>query len=187
MRLGSCYSRGVAKVGSSKATDVANGPNITGRGPIRFRNASYWNADGTPAEGPVMRSSDCENKTSTASTRRCFSRRCSRHGFSKARRSCRVRVDGSRVQRNLAQDFCSIAPDRLIGNAVIPVCGIDAALADCVRCTSSGCARSVFFLLHSPTARSAGAGGRRVLGDDARARDRAVAPLRLRPVGATPG
>ena len=30
----------------------------------------------------------------------------------------------------LAQDFCSVAPDRLIGNAVIPVSGIDAALAE---------------------------------------------------------
>lgn len=38
----------------------------------------------------------------------------------------------------LAYDYCSVAPDRLIGNAVIPVSGIDDAVAELKRCHELG-------------------------------------------------
>ena len=44
----------------------------------------------------------------------------------------------------LAQDFCSVAPDRLIGNGVIPVTGIDDAVNELKRCSELGL-RSVAF------------------------------------------
>ena len=38
----------------------------------------------------------------------------------------------------LAQDFCSVAPDRLIGNGVVPVSGIDDAISEMKRCREMG-------------------------------------------------
>jgi len=38
----------------------------------------------------------------------------------------------------LAQDFCSVAPDRLIGNGVVPISGIDDAVNEMKRCAELG-------------------------------------------------
>jgi predicted TIM-barrel fold metal-dependent hydrolase len=38
----------------------------------------------------------------------------------------------------LAEDYCSVAPDRLIGNAIIPETGVDDAIAEMERCKNMG-------------------------------------------------
>ena len=38
----------------------------------------------------------------------------------------------------LAQDFCSVAPDRLIGNGVVPISGIEDAINEMKRCRDMG-------------------------------------------------
>jgi predicted TIM-barrel fold metal-dependent hydrolase len=38
----------------------------------------------------------------------------------------------------LAQEYCSVAPDRLIGNALIPETGIDDAITEMIRCKEMG-------------------------------------------------
>jgi predicted TIM-barrel fold metal-dependent hydrolase len=38
----------------------------------------------------------------------------------------------------LAEDYCSVAPDRLIGNAIIPESGVDDAIAEMERCKNMG-------------------------------------------------
>ncbi len=38
----------------------------------------------------------------------------------------------------LAQDFCSVAPDRLFGNAVVPMTGVDDAVTEMKRCKEMG-------------------------------------------------
>src|SRR2546426_5505414 len=45
----------------------------------------------------------------------------------------------------LAQDYCSVAPDRLIGVGVIPITGIDDAVAELKRCKQIGLKAVTFY------------------------------------------
>jgi len=38
----------------------------------------------------------------------------------------------------LGQEYCAVAPDRLIGNAMMPECGVDDAVAEMERCRKMG-------------------------------------------------
>ena len=76
----------------------------------------------------------------------------------------------------LAEDYCSVAPDRLIGNAVMPASGIEDAIAELKRDGRSACVRSAS--VRSPTDRSAGTRGRPVLAVRAGSRCADHGPLR---------
>jgi predicted TIM-barrel fold metal-dependent hydrolase len=116
-----------------------NGPNITGRGPIRFRHASYWKADGTPAEGAGdacqrLREQDEDGIDAEVLFPPVFASRFLEGIADPAVYAAMI----SAFNTFLAADYCSVAPDRLIGNAVIPVCGIDAAVGELERAHELG-------------------------------------------------
>jgi predicted TIM-barrel fold metal-dependent hydrolase len=108
---------------------LLNGQNITGRGPVSFRGASYRRDDGSPADGtgsPQQRLNEQDEDGIDAEVLfpPLFATR-----FLEG-------IDDRDVYRSmirayntwLAEEYCSVAPDRLIGNAVIPVSDIEAAV-----------------------------------------------------------
>jgi predicted TIM-barrel fold metal-dependent hydrolase len=122
-----------------------NGPNITGRGPIRFRHASYWTPDGSPAEGAGdatqrLQEQDADGIDAEVLFPPVFASR-----FLEGISDRQVYTSMiSAYNTFLGLDYCSVAPDRLIGNAVIPVCGLDFALDELRRIAELGL-RSVSF------------------------------------------
>jgi len=116
-----------------------NGQNIKGRGPVKFANASYFNADGTRREGagdPVQRlhEQDIDGIDAEVLFAPVFVAR-----FIES-------ISDKDIYRSIVQayntwlmaDYCSVAPDRLIPNALIPVSGIDHALAELQRAKELG-------------------------------------------------
>ena len=88
-----------------------NGPNITGRGPIRFRNASYWNADGSAAEGAGdaeqrLREQDVDGIDAEVLFPPVFASRFLEGIGDPAVYASMVHA----FNFYLAQDFCSVAP-----------------------------------------------------------------------------
>ena len=57
---------------------IPNGQNITGRGPVQIEGGSYFNEDGTAAEGAGDAAQRLREQALTASTPRSSSRRSSR-------------------------------------------------------------------------------------------------------------
>jgi predicted TIM-barrel fold metal-dependent hydrolase len=116
-----------------------NGQNITGRGPVRFAGASYYKPDGSPNDGAGdaaqrLREQDEDGIDAEVLYPPVFASRFIEGIADKA-------VYLSLVQAYntfLAQDYCSVAPDRLIGCAVVPVSGIDDAVGELKRIHSLG-------------------------------------------------
>ena len=116
-----------------------NGQNITGRGPVRFAGASYFKADGSPNDGAGdavqrLREQDEDGIDAEVLFPPVFASRFIEGIADQA-------IYRSLVQAYntfLAQDYCAVAPDRLIGCAVIPVSGIDDAVAELRRIHSLG-------------------------------------------------
>ena len=79
------------------------------------------------------------------------------------------------LQHWLAEHYCAVAPDRLIGNALIPVSGIDDAVAELERVPRAGLQVGPAPTVPQRSAR-AEAGGRPVLGEGARARAWPLSP-----------
>jgi predicted TIM-barrel fold metal-dependent hydrolase len=108
-----------------------NGQNIKGRGPVRFANASYFNDDGSRREGAGdavqrLHEQDLDGIDAEVLFAPVFvARFIESIGDREVYRSI-VRA----YNTWLAQDYCSVAPDRLIGNALIPVSGVDDAVAE---------------------------------------------------------
>ncbi|MSQ61104.1 MAG: amidohydrolase [Dehalococcoidia bacterium] len=125
-----------------------NGANITpptgtlgpkaAEGNARYRGESYYNPDGTPAPGAgpsIQRlreqdvdGIDCEVLFPPVYAT-AFVEKMDREAY-----LAMVQA----YNTFLAQDYCSVAPDRLIGSAVIPVTGIDDAIAEMKRCQELG-------------------------------------------------
>jgi predicted TIM-barrel fold metal-dependent hydrolase len=116
-----------------------NGQNIKGRGPVKFANASYFNADGTRREGagdPVQRlhEQDMDGIDAEVLFAPVFVAR-----FIES-------ISDKDVYRSIVQayngwlieEYCSVAPDRLIPNALIPVSGLDHAVAELHRAKELG-------------------------------------------------
>ena len=110
---------------------LQNGQNITGRGPVQMSGASYYNEDGSPAEGAGdanqrLREQDLDGIDAEVLFPPVFASR-----FIEAISDRDVYCSMVRAYNTfLAYDYCSVAPDRLIGNATLPVTGIDDALAE---------------------------------------------------------
>jgi predicted TIM-barrel fold metal-dependent hydrolase len=108
-----------------------NGQNIKGRGPVRFANASYFNEDGSRKEGAgdaVQRlheqdldGIDAEVLFAPVFVARFIESIADRDVYRSIVRA---------YNTWLAEDYCSVAPDRLIGNALIPISGVDDAVAE---------------------------------------------------------
>jgi predicted TIM-barrel fold metal-dependent hydrolase len=123
-----------------------NGKNISGGRPVKFRNDSYWNPDGTPAPGagPAaqrLREQDQDGIDAEVLFPPVYATR-----FVTGIKDREVYLAMVQAYNTwLAQDYCAVAPDRLIGNGVIPVSGIDDAINELRRCKELGL-RTVSFL-----------------------------------------
>ena len=116
-----------------------NGQNIKGRGPVKFANASYFNADGSRREGAGdavqrLHEQDIDGIDAEVLFAPVFVARFIESISDKA-------VYLSIVQAYntwLATDYTSVAPDRLVANALMPISGIDDALAELKRAKELG-------------------------------------------------
>lgn len=111
---------------------LPNGQNIAAGGPpIKLSGGTYFNADGSAAPGaggPVqrLREQDEDNIDAEVMFPPVFASR-----FIEGIRDRDVYRSLIRAYNSyLAQDFCSVAPDRLIGVTAIPISGIDDAIAE---------------------------------------------------------
>jgi predicted TIM-barrel fold metal-dependent hydrolase len=124
---------------------LRNGQNITGRGPIRFDSGSYFRADGTPNDGagPAaqrLREQDEDGTDAEVLFPPVFASR-----FLEGIQDPDVYRAMIRAYNTwLGTDYCSVAPDRLIGNSVTPISDIDHAVAEVEFAHSVGL-RSVAF------------------------------------------
>jgi uncharacterized protein len=116
-----------------------NGQNIKGRGPVKFANASYFNEDGSPREGAGdsvqrLHEQDMDGIDAEVLFAPVFVA-----GFIESIADKQVYLSIVQAYNTwLAEDYCSVAPDRLIGNALIPTCGLDAAVAELHRAKQLG-------------------------------------------------
>lgn len=116
-----------------------NGQNITAGKPIRFRNDTYFNDDGSAATGAGdakqrLQEQDRDGVDAEALYPPVFATR-----FLEGIADKKVYVSMVQAYNTfLAQDYCSVAPDRLIGNAVMPVSSIDDAVSELKRCKELG-------------------------------------------------
>jgi len=126
---------------------LRNGQNITGRGPIRFDVGSYFKADGSPNDGagPAqqrLREQDEDGIDAEVLFPPVFASR-----FLEGIKDREVYVAMIRAYNTwLAQDYCSVAPDRLIGNSVTPISTLDDAI-DALRHAHELGLRSVAFYM----------------------------------------
>jgi predicted TIM-barrel fold metal-dependent hydrolase len=117
---------------------TANGVNLTGGRPIKYSNESYWEADGTPSPGsgtPAQRLTEQDKDGLDAEVLYppVFASR-----FIEAISDRRVYLAMIRAYNEFLAEYCSVAPDRLIGNGIIPTSGIEDALAELKRCKELG-------------------------------------------------
>jgi uncharacterized protein len=116
-----------------------NGQNIKGRGPVKFANASYFNDDGSPREGAGdgaqrLHEQDIDGIDAEVLFAPVFvARFIESIGDREVYRSI---VQAYNTW--LAEEYCAVAPDRLLGNALIPVSGIDDAVAELHRAKQLG-------------------------------------------------
>ena len=116
-----------------------NGQNISGGKPIKFRNDSYYNPDGSPAAGagPAqqrLREQDLDGVDAEVLYPPVFATR-----FIEGIADKRAYLSMVQAYNTfLGQEYCAVAPDRLIGNGVIPITGIDDAVAEMKRCQELG-------------------------------------------------
>jgi predicted TIM-barrel fold metal-dependent hydrolase len=115
------------------------GQNVTGPGPVKFAHGTYFNGDGTPKEGTGdaiqrLHEQDKDGIDAEVLFPPVFATR-----FINGISDREAYVSMVRAYNTfLAEDFCSVAPDRLIGNAFMPVSGIDDAVAELERATQLG-------------------------------------------------
>jgi predicted TIM-barrel fold metal-dependent hydrolase len=115
------------------------GQNVTGPGPVKFAHGTYFKPDGTPKEGTGgavqrLQEQDRDGIDAEVLFPPVFATRFIR-GISD-REAYLAMVQA--YNTFLAEDYCSVAPDRLIGNAFIPVSGIDDAVAELERARRLG-------------------------------------------------
>jgi predicted TIM-barrel fold metal-dependent hydrolase len=115
------------------------GQNVTGPGPVKFAFGSYTTKDGVPSPGTGdavqrLREQDQDGIDAEVLFPPVFATR-----FIEGIDEREVYLAIVRAYNEfLAEDYCSVAPDRLIANAFIPVTGIDDALAELEYAKSSG-------------------------------------------------
>ncbi|MBJ18223.1 MAG: amidohydrolase [bacterium] len=110
---------------------IPNGQNISGRGPVVTEGGSYFNEDGSAAEGAGdavqrLREQDLDGIDAEILFPPIFASRAIENIADKDVYRALVRA----YNTFLAKDFCSVAPDRLIGNGVVPSTGVDDAIAE---------------------------------------------------------
>jgi predicted TIM-barrel fold metal-dependent hydrolase len=116
-----------------------NGQNIKGRGPVKFADASYFHEDGTPMEGAGTAAQRLHEQDLDGIDAEVLFAPVFVSGFIESIADKKIYQSIVQAYNTwLAQDYCSVAPDRLIGNALIPTCGIDAAMTELDRAKELG-------------------------------------------------
>ena len=125
---------------------LKNGQNITGRGPIRFDFGSYYRPDGSPNDGagPAtqrLREQDEDGIDAEVLFPPVFASR-----FLEGIKDREVYCAMIRAYNTwLADDYCAVAPDRLIGNSVTPISTIDDAVAEVQHAHALGLKSVAFY------------------------------------------
>ena len=114
------------------------GLNVTGGSPIQFAYESYYKPDGSPRPGtgsPQQRlqEQDLDGIDAEVLYPPVFASR-----FIEAITDRRVYVSLVQAYNDYLAEYCSVAPDRLIGNGIIPATGIDDAVSELKRCKELG-------------------------------------------------
>jgi predicted TIM-barrel fold metal-dependent hydrolase len=117
---------------------VHNGQNLAAGRPVRLKGASYWNADGSPAPGTGdarqrLREQDEDGIDAEVLYPPVFIGK-----LIEAISDRRAYVAMVRAYNDFVAGYCAVAPDRLIGTAVMPITGLDDALAELRRCRGLG-------------------------------------------------
>jgi uncharacterized protein len=110
---------------------IPNGQNITGRGPVKTSGGTYYKPDGSAAEGAGdakqrLREQDLDGIDAEVLFPPVFASRAIENIADKDVYRALIRA----YNTFLARDYCAVAPDRLIGNGVIPSTGVDDAIAE---------------------------------------------------------
>lgn len=110
---------------------IPNGQNITGRGPVKVSGGTYYKPDGSAAEGAGdakqrLREQDLDGIDAEVLFPPVFASRAIEHIADKDVYRALIRA----YNTFLARDYCAVAPDRLIGNGVVPTTGVDDAIAE---------------------------------------------------------
>ncbi len=118
---------------------IHNGQNVSAGRPLKVLGQSYWKEDGTPAAGTGdaaqrLREQDFDGIDAEVLYPPVFISRYIENISDKDAYLAMVRA----YNTFLAEDYCSVAPDRLIGNAVIPTTGTEDAIAELKRVKSLG-------------------------------------------------
>jgi predicted TIM-barrel fold metal-dependent hydrolase len=118
---------------------IHNGQNVSAGRPLKVLGQSYWNDDGTPVAGTGdaaqrLREQDFDGIDAEVLFPPVFISRYIANIADKDAYLAMVRA----YNTFLAEDYCSVAPDRLIGNAVIPITGTDDAITEMKRVKSLG-------------------------------------------------
>jgi predicted TIM-barrel fold metal-dependent hydrolase len=112
--------------------------NLKGRGVVRFKGQSYFNEDGTRTDGAGdglqrLREQDEDNIDAELLFAPVFAVRFLEHIADQGAYLAMVQAYNTWLA-----DYMAIAPDRLIGNALMPVSGIDDAIAELNRAHELG-------------------------------------------------
>jgi predicted TIM-barrel fold metal-dependent hydrolase len=118
---------------------IHNGQNVSAGRPLKVLGQSYWNDDGTPVAGTGdasqrLREQDFDGIDAEVLYPPVFISRYIENIADKDAYLAMVRA----YNTFLAEDYCSVAPDRLIGNAVIPITGTEDAITEMKRVKSLG-------------------------------------------------
>ena len=125
---------------------LRNGQNIVGRDKIKFSGGTYYNPDGSPAEGdgPAeqrLREQDLDGIDAEVLFPPVFASR-----FLEGINDPEVYRSMIRAYNTwLADEYCSVAPDRLIGNAVTPISGIEHAVEELEFVADAGLTSVAFY------------------------------------------
>jgi len=120
---------------------IHNGQNVTAGRPVKVRGGSYWEPDGTPFPGTGdaaqrLREQDQDGLDAEVLYPPVFISRFIENIEDREAYVAMVRA----YNDFLTQDYCSVAPDRLLGNAIIPSSGIEDAIAELKRVEGLGAA-----------------------------------------------
>jgi predicted TIM-barrel fold metal-dependent hydrolase len=117
---------------------IHNGQNLAAGRTVRVKGASYWNPDGSPGPGTGdggqrLREQDQDGIDAEVLYPPVFIGKLIEGISDKKAYLAMVRA-----YNDFLAEYCSIAPDRLIGTAVMPVTCLDDALAELRRCRDLG-------------------------------------------------
>jgi predicted TIM-barrel fold metal-dependent hydrolase len=118
---------------------IHNGQNVAAGRPVKVRNASYWDSDGTPIPGTGdgaqrLREQDQDGLDAEVLYPPVFISRFIENIADREAYVAMVRA----YNDFLVEDYCSVAPDRLLGNAIIPSSGLEDAIAELKRVKEMG-------------------------------------------------